>query len=560
MKDPHMAASHALSPSARLLRHLQLERPIIFTIIVYSVAIGLLSLALPIATQSLVNTIAFGNVYQPIIVLTLLLAIVLVFAAVLQALRVYAVESLQQRVFVRVASETVHRVLRARNDAFDHHHGPELVNRFFDVVTLQKAAASLLIDGLSVVMQSGIGLILLALYHPWLLAFDLFLIAAILVIVFPAGRGAVASAINESKAKYAVVAWFEEIARHSVTFKTPDAAMLAISRSDTLTADYLICRKKHFRILFRQILGSYSLYAIASAGLLGVGGWLVIMRQLTLGQLVAAELVVGLVVTGFSKLGKHLESYYDLLAAMDKLGYIEDLPLEPVPHIKQESQSAAPASALLRDVTLGYSSVPLLENAWLEIRAGKHIGLSGLSGRGKSSLLDLLYGLREPNRGAVEVDATDLREWDRSRLRREVALVRTPEIFEGTVLDNVRLGDADADIVDIRWALEQVGLLEEIQALPDGLQTRLSTGGRPLSEGQAMRLVFARVLLKRPRLLLVDEALDAMNDAHGRDTLLKTLFAPETPWTLVVASSNSELLRLCDTVYEIDQKQLVKKA
>lgn len=550
--------SHSLQPFRRLARHLAIERPIIFTIFVYSIAIGLLSLAFPIATQSLVNTIAFGNIYQPIVVLTLILAIVLSVAAMLHSLRVWVVEVLQQRVFVRVASDTVNRLLRARGDAFQDQHGPELVNRFFDVVTLQKAAASLLIDGLTIVMQSTIGLVLLALYHPWLLAFDLFLLAAILFIIFPLGRGAVTTAVNESRAKYEVVAWFEEVARHPITFKTPDAASLAVMRADTLTGEYLKYRKRHFRILFRQVVGSYALHAIASAALLGVGGFLVINRQLTLGQLVAAELVVELVVLGFSKLGKHLESYYDLLAAMDKLGYIEDLPLESDPPLPTPSLSHAPAEAALRSVSLSYGLKPVFRKMMMEIPPGHCVGLSGWSGNGKSTLLDLFYGMREPGSGAVEIDSIDLREWDRSKLREQVMLIRSPEIFEGTILDNVQLGNPAVDLMDIRSALVQVGLLADVQAMPDGLNTRLSTGGRPLSEGQAMRLVFARALVRRPRLLLIDEALDSIKDAPGADVLMQSLFAKDKPWTLLVASASPDLLSRCDVTYAIQDLQVVQ--
>jgi ABC-type bacteriocin/lantibiotic exporter with double-glycine peptidase domain len=550
--------SHSLQPFRRLTRHLTIERPIIFTIIIYSIAIGLLSLAFPIATQSLVNTIAFGNIYQPIVILTIIVAIVLIFAALLQSLRVWVVEVLQQRLFVRVASDTVNRLLRARGDAFAEQHGPELVNRFFDVVTLQKAAASLLIDGLTIVMQSTIGLVLLALYHPWLLAFDLFLLAAILFIIFPLGRGAITTAVNESRAKYEVVAWFEEVARHPITFKSPDAAGLAIARADTLTGEYLKHRKRHFRILFRQVLGSYALHAIASATLLGVGGFLVINRQLTLGQLVAAELVVEIVVIGFSKLGKHLESYYDLLAAMDKLGYIEDLPLEPNPIIPTPSLSMAPAEAALRSVSLSYGVKPVFLNTSMEVRSGLCIGLSGWSGNGKSTLLDLFYGMREPDTGAIEIDSIDVREWDRAKLRQQVMLIRSVEIFEGTILDNLQLGNQGVDLMEIRWALDQVGLLADIQAMPEGLATRLSTGGRPLSEGQAMRLVFARALVRRPRLLLIDEALDSIKDAPGTDVLMESLFSKDKPWTLIVASASPDLLSRCDVIYEIQDLQVVK--
>jgi ABC-type bacteriocin/lantibiotic exporter with double-glycine peptidase domain len=292
--------------------------------------------------------------------------------------------------------------------------------------------------------------------------------------------------------------------------------------------------------------------------LLGVGGWLVINRQLTLGQLVAAELVVELVVSGFSKMGKHLESYYDLLAGMDKLGYIEDLPLEQSRGLQARGQAAGPSSVLLRDVTVEYHGNPLLAGVWLDVRPGKRVGLFGHSGRGKSSLLDMLYGLRKPDGGAVEIDGIEVRDWDYAQLRHDVALVRAADIFEGTILENLRFGNESLPISEVRWALEQVGLLDEILALPEGLYTKVATGGRPLSEGQAMRVVVARVLLRRPRLLLVDEALDGLDDAPSRVKLLDAIFDVDKPWTLIVASGDNDILRRCDSVYSIESKQLVK--
>ena len=310
---------HNAPPTARLRELLTLEREDLTVAIVYSVVIGLLTLAMPVATQSLVNTVAFGNLLQPLVVLTILVLIGLTLSTVLQALRIYVVEIVQRRVFVRISSTVTQRILAAKPEVFDRYHGPELVNRFFDVVTLQKSGAMLLIDGMSVAMQTIIGMILLALYHPWLLAFDIFLLGIILFVLFPLGRGATATAIEESKAKYSLQAWLEEIARFPSAFRAGTGVLYAADRANTLVQGYLDRRRSHFRILMRQIVGSLGLQAIALAGLLGVGGWLVIERQLTLGQLIAAELVVALIVTGFSKLGKHLELLYDLLAAIDKV-------------------------------------------------------------------------------------------------------------------------------------------------------------------------------------------------------------------------------------------------
>jgi putative ABC transport system ATP-binding protein len=539
-------SSHSTHPYDRLMSLLQLERSDLWVTVVFSAAIGLLTLAVPVATQSIVNTIAFGNLLQPLVVLSLVVLALLGFSTVLQTMRFYVVELLQRRIFVRISSDSANRLLRARTDDLEVHHGPELVNRFLEVVTLQKAGATLLVDGLSVVMQTFVGTVLLAVYHPWLLAFDLLLLAAIVVIIFPLGRGAVRTAVEESRSKYDLVAWLEEIARHPTAFRAREPMWFALGRADKLVADYLHHRGLHFRILMRQVIGSWVLYAIASATLLGVGGWLVISRQLTLGQLIAAELVLALVVSGFSKLGKHLETYYDLLAAMDKLGYLTDLPLE-------ESGSEKPHAVAgpSRLVVTGVDWHGIVHDASFVLEPGERVAMMGVSGAGKSTLFDIICRYREPEAGAVRLNGQDVRMAQISEFREQVALVRGVEIFEGTILDNVRMGREACDSVRVKEALERAGLLHELEALPDGLNTKLATGGRPLSGGQAIRLMLARAFAGRPRLLLIDETLDWLDDAEGRDQALQTVFDPKASWTLLVATNRPDIAARCGRTVQV---------
>jgi putative ABC transport system ATP-binding protein len=547
-----------ITPFRRLRALLSLERNDLVVAVVYSVAIGLLSLALPVATQSIVNTIALGSLLQPLAVLTLLVLAGLMLSGVLQGLRVWVVELLQRRVFVRVSSDTVNRLLRAKTEAFEDHHGPELVNRFFDVVTLQKSGATLLLDGLGVALQTIIGMLLLAFYHPWLLAFDALLLAAILLIVFPLGAGAVQTSVAESRAKYALAGWLQEIARHNTTFKSPAAAQMALARASELTGDYLGHRSSHFRILFRQILGTFGVAALASATLLGAGGWLVMQRELTLGQLVAAELVVGMILSGFSKLGKHLELYYDLAAALDKLGYLQDMPLERS-GAGRVLASSAPAGLRIRNVWFGYEGKPaLLEGAGWEVKPGARVALDGALGCGKSTVLNLLYGLREPSLGSIQIDGWELGEVAREEWRRDVALVRGIEIFEGTVEDNVSFRRSGIGAEAVREALAKVGLLEDVLALPGGIGAELLTGGLPLSTGQSVRLMLARAIVSRPRVLLIDGGLDLLAAAPGFDAVLDILFDRANPWTMITASSNPGILERCDEVYLAEGGALVK--
>lgn len=536
----------SVSPVTRLWGLLLPELRDVWLVVLYAIAVGVLSLATPITVMAVVNTAAMATLMQQLLVLCIILLVCLGLAAFLRVLQNIIVEFMQQRIFVRVVVDLSHRLPRVDLKAFDRAHGPELVNRFFDVLTVQKASATLLLDGVNVVLQTTIGLVLLAFYHQFLLGFDIFLVIGLLIILFVLGRGAVTTAIRESRAKYRVASWLEEIARHPVAFKLSGGPRFVTERADLLAREYLLARQSHFYIVLRQVGSAFALQALASTALLGLGGYLVIIGQLTLGQLVAAEIVVSAVVASFTKLGKQLESWYDLLAAVEKLGVLIDLPLEREDGAVHHSRSLG-ASVVMRQVSFRYDDhLPLvLHNFDLEIRPGERVALLGPNGAGKSTVIDLLFGLRKPTTGYIAIDGEDIRSLRLESLRQHIAVVKGLEIFEGTVLDNVRMGREELTLADIRDALQRVGLLEDILNLPDGLNTLLGTGGVPLSLGQAERLVLARAIVGQPRLLILDELLDDM-DQEARKTVLPAILGKDTHWTLLVITHSQEVARLCD--------------
>ncbi len=541
------------NPLARLRALLELERRDLWVVVIYSAGVGLLTLVVPVAVQAVVNFIAFGSLLQPLVILTLFVLVALGFSSVMNAFRVLTVEIIQRRLFVRVTTDFAQRLVRVKAEAFDRLYGPELVNRFFDVVTVQKSAAALLMDGLSLVMQTALGMVLLAVYHPLLLAFDVFLLLVMTVIIFVLGRGAVPTAIKESKAKYAIAAWLEEIAAHVPAFKSSSGTAYALGRTDALAQEYLVLRKTHFKVVLRQIIGSLALQAFASALLLGIGGFLVMRGQLTLGQLVAAELIVTTVVSGFSKFGKKLETYYDMLAALDKLGQMIDLPLERDPSGAPPA-AAGPASVELVDVRLeAAAGEPALDGVSLQIAPGERLAVTGPSGSGKSALASLLYGLRRPESGVVLADGLDARDLSLTDLREKSALVRDADVIWDTIQHNVSMGRPDIDIAQVHAALEQVGLLADVLALPEGLKTQLGGGGAPLTGAQAVRLALARAIVGRPRLLIVDAVLDRIGDPKVHELVCRTLFDEDAPWTLVCITDRDRLEPYCDRVIRLER-------
>ncbi len=548
-----------LTPQQRLKQILWKERKDIWVVIIYGIFAGLLSLIIPIAVQALVNTIGFGSLLQPIFVLTFLVFTILGFSGLMRTLQCFVMEIIQQRIFTRIALDLAHRLPRVQIEIYDSNQGTELVNRFFDVLIVQKSAAIIVLDGIAIILQTVLGMILLAFYHPSLLVFDLLLVCFILFVFFGLGRKGVETSIDESKAKYAVAAWLEELARNPLVFKSYGGPEYAIRRSDELTAKYIISRKNHFQILFKQIIGSAAVQILASSLLLGLGGWLVVRRQLTLGQLVAAELVVTMVVASFSKFGKYLETFYDLIAAADKLGHLLDLPLEKWDGEKVQLQ-AEPSSVKLQGVTFHYQSgVKSLSDISFEAKAGSKVGIIGENGSGKSTLVSLLFGLRKPDVGAVEIDGMDLREIPLEKIRPTIAFVRGIEIFDGTILENIKVNRPDIDLKEVRDVLASLDLLEGISALPQGLLTRLSGGNQsPLSSGQCQRLMVARAIIGKPRLLILDESLDNI-DADSHKKVIDVLFNEKSPWTLILTTHNPDLASHCDQVYFLKDGKISKE-
>ena len=522
------------------------DRSDLSAVFTFSVVIGILALATPIAVEALVNTVAFGRYLQPIVVLSVILMAFLGFAAAIRALNALIVEIIQRRLFVRVVEDLAYRLPRVEQEALDGYHGPELVNRFFDVISVQKVAAKLLLDGITILLTTVLGMAVLAFYHPFLLGFDVALLLCIGFIVFVLGRGAVQTAIEESASKYRAAAWLEELLRNPTAFKLHGGMQFGIARADSLAVDYLEARRAHFRIVMRQIVFALTLQAVAATVLLGLGGWLVIQGELTLGQLVAAELIVMNIVGSFAKIGKYVESFYDLLASVDKLGKLFDLPIEP--HDKLfHLQDATAARLRVKSVTQTVGNTQLHGGLTFQLEPSQRLAVVGAAGSGKSALLDLLTGTRHPSSGNVALDGIDFRELRPDSLREHVSLARDVEIFHGTIEENVHLNRPQINASDVREALEKVDLLDEIMQLPDGLGTSVQTGGAPLSSSQARRLMVARAIVNRPRLLLLDGIMDGLSDDE-LDRIVPNICHEKPPWTLILTTGKRWMAEQCDLV------------
>ena len=551
MADKHNSghAGEHPTPFQRLTGMLVLDRTDYIVIIIYTILIGLLTLAVPLAAQALVNTIAAGMLIQPLIVLTLGVLGALIFAGILRLLKLIILEKLQQRVFARVSLHLADHVPLIQHDVIEGEFLPQLVNRFFDVLTIQKTMSKILFDGPGAALQVILALVLMSFYSPYLLAFAIGLMLFIVFVIWVLGIGGLRTSIQESYRKYEVADWLEELARCHVSFKMNAAPNFSLLRVDHLVVNYVKSRRSHFRVLFRQALGIYVFQAITSAGVLALGGWLVINRELTLGQVVASEIVVVGALEGLEKLIRLMENYYDLLTGLDKVGHLSDMPRE------RSNGRVLPvnpkgAHVACRKVRFSYHDrAEIISNLDLTIEPGEHVSLVGKSGVGKSTLALMLCGLHEPTHGLVQINGIDVRDLSLGNLRDSVSLVgNTNEVFAGTIEENILLGRSNITHQDLQWAIGLSQLNEELAGFPKGLQTQLVSEGRNMSRGQLQRIMIARAIINRPQLLILDEGFTGV-DENDKMAILNELFNSDYGWTIVDISHDPEIVARTQTIH-----------
>ncbi len=492
--------------------------------IIYGVGIGLLSLATPISVQVLINSIGNTGLVPPLLTLAGVLLGLLLLWATLSAFRMYLMEIFRRRFVARLAAEITVRVVHAENPFFQDDRRSDLLNRYFELMTIHKSIPGLYIGGFAIILQGGIGLIVTSFYHPFFLLFNLLFGLLLWVIWLAYSRSTMRTSIESCRQKYAMAHWLESVGSSDGFYKSGRHLDYALQRTEALTANYIAAHREHFHRLFPQNIALYVLYAVASAALLALGGWLVIREQLSIGQLVAAELILSSVFYGVAQLGAYLEYFYDLVAGLDELSMIYAIKQEP--RSEDGKQAARPPSAALtmNNVKFDHDYGPVCFN--LTIPEGANLVASGDPGMERVFSHMLKRHLR-PDGGVTLLGGVDITAVDILELRSDVIVLDRPNIVETTIMEYLNLSNASGDAADVVAALKLVGLYERVTLLPEGLQTPLSSTGWPLSLPKTMQLKLAAALLSKPRILVLSPLLD-MVSLHRMDAVFRHLASSQT--------------------------------
>ena len=541
-----MEQQTTLKPFQRLMRLLNVDRKDISHIYFYSFFVGITNLSLPLGIQAIINMIQLGSISASWIVLIALVITGIVFSGLLQYIQLRITETLQQKIFVRSSFEFAYRIPRFETHLMADTYTPELMNRFFDTITLQKGIPKLLIDFSAAILQLLFGLILLSFYHSFFIIFSLFLLTLLITALYITGKRAVKTAISESKFKYKVAFWLEELARTMQTFKLAGQSDLPLHRTNDYVEGYLKSRESHFKILMRQFIQLTTFKIIIALFMLVIGGVLVINNQMNIGQFVASEIIILLVINSVEKIISGLEVLYDVLAAVDKIGHVMDMPIEEIAKLNTHKLPAGPLSIEIANMDYTYSRNAKFgfSEFSLNIQARQHTALIGSDGSGKSTLLNLL-GMAYPlDGGSISFNNIPASNIDMEHLRTIISdYVPDQELFSGTIEENIVMGRYGIQLQDVLWACEQTDLLDEIKALPDGFSTQILPDGRGFSKTVTEKIIMARCIVHKPSLLLIDDHQKFnVNFSESEVSLRNLLFAENASWTIVAAINNKNWL------------------
>ncbi|WP_299665235.1 ATP-binding cassette domain-containing protein [uncultured Polaribacter sp.] len=545
-----------LTPWKRFVGLLQLEKKDIFQIFYYAIFGGIVALTLPLGIQAIINLIQGAQISTSWIVLVVLVTVGVVFSGALQLMQLRIIETIQQRIFTRASFELSYRFPKIKMKELRDYYPPELANRFFDTLTIQKGLSKILLDVPTALLQIIFALILLSFYHPFFIIFGILLLLLVYIVFkFTAQKG-LQTSLLESKIKYKVAHWIQEVARTVVSFKLSGNTNLAIEKNDDLVSKYLEARENHFKILILQFSQMIGFKVIVTASLLLIGGGLVLRQEMNIGQFVAAEIIILLVIQSVEKLIIGLESFYDVLTSIEKIGQVVDKELES--QIGEKPMFKNGLTIELDDVSYSVTNRKkhILKDISLTLNSKSRILILGESGAGKSSLLRLLAGVNEPTSGNIYINNLSLSSLHLNHYRSQLGLSLSDETpFEGTIKDNLVFGNRDIKDDLIYEALDSVGLNQFLKEQPDGLDTIIYPEGKQMSYTIAKKIILARAIIKQPKVMILEDPLDQFN-LDETIKIISYLTDSERPWSLIVVSSKKSWRTQCSKIITLDKGEI----
>ena len=531
----------------RLYNLLELDKKDVLQIFFYAIFAGIVSLSLPLGIQAIVSFIQSGRISASWIVLVILVVIGVALVGILSLMQLRITENLQQKIFVRSSFEFATRLPKIEFKELHGYYPPELANRFFDTLTIQKGTSKLLVDFSAAILQIIFGVVLLSLYHPFFIIFGILLLMLLYIIFKFSYNKGIETSLKESKNKYKTAGWIQEIARNNFSFRNEFNYDFALEKNNALIKDYLYSRENHFNVIKRQFSQLIIFKIIITASLLIIGGYLVLNQQMNIGQFVASEIIILLVINSVEKIILGLETFYDVLTAVEKIGQITDMELEEEVDIENKScYTNITLETENMEFQFPESTFGILKKINVKINPGEKIIIDGENGSGKTTLIRVLSGLLHPTSGNFIINDDTFKKIDVKQYRSRIgSIIQGETPFEGTILENITFNDKNISSEDLKWALDGVQLTSFIKTLPKGLDTEIFPEAKELSSSNAQKILLARSIIHKPNILFYEEPTDKM-DIKVANEIIDFITSEKNKWTVVVSSQNPHWLAKCE--------------
>lgn len=553
-----MKNNNSESPLKRFINLLKLDKKDIYQVLFYSIFSGVVSLSLPLGIQAIINLIQGGLVSVSWIILVLVVIIGITFNGILKLMQLRITETIQQKIFIRSSFEFTYRFPKIKYTEFNNQYPPELANRFFDTLTVQKSVAKLVLDYSESLLQIIFGLLLLSIYHPLFILFGLLLFIVLYLIFKFSFEIGLKTSLKESKYKYKVAHWIQEIARNYFGFKSKHEAEFALYKNDKLVNEYLNYRESHFAVIKKQFMQLIGFKVLISAGLLFIGGFLVIKQELNIGQFVAAEIIILLVINSVEKIIIGIETFYDCLTSVEKIGQVVDMEIEEIAELPN-TYCYNKINFDIENLSHTYpgENKKTLNNISLKILQGDKIFLEGNNGSGKSTFLRILAGLIEVKSGNIYLNDENYKKLNINQFRSQIGLITAGQTtFEGTILENITFNNPNVTNENLKWVIEKVKLQEEIKKMPNGLDEIIYTDGKQLSASSMQKILLARAIVNKPNVLFLEDPFDKM-DTDKANEIIDFILSKENNWTVIVISKNDYWKQKCSRILTLEKGKLI---
>ena len=543
----------------KFFKIIRLEKKEVTAIYFYAILSGVIQLTLPLGIQTIINfsQAAAGTANLPvsIILLIFIVLIGILVSGILQVNQMKIVEKIEQSIFTRFSLDFANKIPKIDSKELNNDHLPELMNRFFEVINLQKGLSKILLDIPLAVIQIVFGLVLLSFYNSTFIILGLLLILLLYFIFnYTSKKGLIAS-YNESENKYEVASWLEEIARSYKTFKISSQNNFHLKRTDDLVKDYLVSKTKHFEILKFQYWSLIVFKLLISAMMLIIGAVLLINQQLNIGQFIAAEIVILLILGAVEKLILNLEVAYNILTGVEKLNVINDKKSE----VQGQTSFVSNHNGIALEVqNLNFKfdeNKPLLENISFNIPAGAKVCVMGDGGSGKSILLELIGGTLKNFEGVINVNTIPINNLNQKEYRKNIGIFyNEQDIFEGTLYENICMGNESITPADIMKHAEMLEIKEFISLLPEGLYTPLQPTGKGLSTIMAKKILLLRAIVHQPELLVLDEPFELAGAESSKKISKYLIDLPNT--TCMIVSGYIPFAKRADLIIWLEKGKI----